>query len=116
MPGKTPSRADGFYSIEFMTPLGSGGGVVVLRDGQARGGDSMMYYTGTYSQHGDQMAAELHILTHAVYRGATSVFGDIHGAHLSLRGRIIRGRITGVAHAAEVPNVGMTFTLTFLGD
>jgi hypothetical protein len=43
---------NGLYWVEFRTPLGSGAGVVVLQDGNLRGGDSSMYYFGTYTETG----------------------------------------------------------------
>ena len=76
----------------------------------------MMYYIGTYSVLGDQVTAQVEVRQHAVYVGATSVFGLIHGAHLTLLGRVKNGKITGTASAAEVPNVMMSLILTFQGS
>ncbi len=52
---------DGLYNIEFATHLGSGAGVVVLRDGKIRGGDSSMYYVGDYSLDGDAVRASVSV-------------------------------------------------------
>jgi hypothetical protein len=38
----------GLYKVNFKTPLGLGAGVVVLENGMIRGGDSSMFYRGTY--------------------------------------------------------------------
>ncbi len=55
---------NGLYKIEFQTQLGAGSGVVILHDGQLRGGDSMIYYVGTYKQDGDEFSAEVRTDAH----------------------------------------------------
>lgn len=37
---------EGLYKVLFQTQLGQGTGVVTVREGRLRGGDSVMYYTG----------------------------------------------------------------------
>lgn len=52
---------DGFYHVQFQTPLGTGDGVVVMQGGSARGGDSAMFYRGTYSQSGVDISANIRV-------------------------------------------------------
>jgi hypothetical protein len=46
---------NGKYSAWFRTPLGEGTGVVLLKDGQITGGDTVLAYTGSYNQDGDTL-------------------------------------------------------------
>ncbi len=41
---------NGKYSVWFRTPLGEGTGVVTLKDGMIKGGDTVLAYTGSYRQ------------------------------------------------------------------
>lgn len=106
---------DGFYSALFETPLGTGGGVVVLSGGTVRGGDSMMFYTGHYSVSGEHMSATVRTGTHFNAPGQQSVFG-VSSATLSLQGKVAGGKIIATGTAAEVPGIKMTLTLNRLGD
>ena len=71
---------NGLYKVAFQTPLGAGYGVAVLRDGVIEGGDSMMFYRGTYSQEGDAFTASVEIGTHSTVKGMDSVFGVASGS------------------------------------
>ena len=50
---------NGNYSVWFRTPLGEGTGVVNLTDGKLAGGDTVMAYTGSYTQAGDDFSADI---------------------------------------------------------
>ncbi len=75
---------NGKYSAWFRTPLGEGTGIVVLEDGNVSGGDTVIAYSGTYKQHGDEFTADIAIKRHTA--GQLSVFG-IDDVDVSLVGR-----------------------------
>lgn len=66
---------NGLYKASFSTPFGSGDGVVYMRDGQLWGGDSMMFYRGTYTVSGNKLSAEVKSEVHSKTPGMVSVFG-----------------------------------------
>ena len=96
---------DGFYSVEFITHLGPGGGVVLLKDGKLRGGDAAMYYTGTYDVQADQFTATIQVFGHATYAGAVSALENFEGAPMTLRAGVGKkrklGAITGTVETAD---------------
>jgi hypothetical protein len=106
---------DGIYKVQFQTPLGQGAGVVVLQGDKLRGGDSRIYYIGTYSQSGDQFTADVETDAHTQVPGMASVFG-VDRAHINLTGRVTgdSAQVTGTAR--EAPNVSFQATLTRIGD
>ena len=96
---------DGFYSVEFITHLGPGGGVALLKDGRLRGGDAAMYYSGTYDVHGDKFTANIQVFGHATYNGAVSALENFEGAPMTLRASVGKkrqlGTITGTIETAD---------------
>ncbi len=64
---------NGLYKIEFTTPRGPGFGVVVLNNGKVQGGDTSMYYNGTYEMTGDQFKGSVAVRRHSP--GLPPVFG-----------------------------------------
>jgi len=100
---------NGFYVVRFSTPRGSGAGVLMLTDGQLRGGDSAIVYTGTYSQNGDKFTAEVSTNRHTA--GLPSVFG-VDAITISLvgtssgAGASCTGTAAGVTFKAEISRVG----------
>ncbi len=102
---------EGFYSVVFKTPIGMGGGTLYLQNGNAYGGDSTMYYTGTYSAENDEMKAAIHMGTHLVIPGHMSVFG-VPKADLSVVGLVgPNGIISGRATSPQAPGITMEFTM-----
>src|SRR2546430_873168 len=104
--GQKPYRRaimrDGIYKVQFQTQLGQGAGVVVLQGGKFRGGDSNIYYIGTYSQSGDQLTAD--VATDAHSSGIGSVFG-VDRAHIHLTGKVTGDSAQMTGTAREAPNV-----------
>jgi hypothetical protein len=93
---------NGLYSAVFGTQMGDGTGIVFLQDGQARGGDSLMAYTGTYKVTGDTLVADLLVKKHANIPGMQSVFGrDM--VNITIRGRISGDQVELTGTAKEVP-------------
>ncbi len=60
---------DGLYKVSFQTPIGTGNGVAVFDGGKLRGGDSIMHYSGTYSQDGDKFSAKVVTGRHSQHAG-----------------------------------------------
>lgn len=109
------SLPDGLYKVDFRTELGHGFGVLVLRDGDLRGGDSGMYYVGTYSQDGNDFSAQLKVGRHSSPPGLVPVFGrDSVNITLSGTSTGTGAELTGTA--AEAPDISFQATLARLGD
>ena len=106
---------NGLYKVEFQTPLGSGSGVVVLHDGRIRGGDSIIYYVGTYTENGNQFSAEVRTDSYAKVPGMTSVFG-MDKVNIKLQGASNGDTAALMGKANEVPNVGFQAKLSRLCD
>lgn len=106
---------NGLYRVQFGTPLGTGAGVVTLRDGQIRGGDSMMYYVGTYSESGGTMTAQVASKTHTRGPGMESVFG-IDPVTITMQGTASDTSAQLNGTAKEAPGVGFQVTLNKLAD
>ena len=66
---------NGFYAVRFQSPVGMGGGVIFLNDGSIKGGDSTIFYHGTYEESGETFTSDLKIDTHLNLPGHTTVFG-----------------------------------------
>ena len=116
MENKTATQnVDGFYKVEFGTPRGHGFGVATMKDGQLSGGDSSMYYKGTYSAEGNSFTAKIEIGTHSVVPGVTSVLGASQ-ATLAVSGTIEGTRMNGTGHSPQAPGVTLKFILSRLPD
>ena len=94
--------ANGSYSAWFRTPLGEGTGIVVLRDGSVSGGDTVIAYSGSYRQDGNDFSADIAIKRHSP--GQLSVFGIDNARYLPDRkidghgGVVSRKVATGARH------------------
>ncbi|OPY95760.1 hypothetical protein A5906_07265 [Bradyrhizobium sacchari] len=102
---------NGLYSASFKTPFGEGGGVVMLLNGQLSGGDSSMYYVGTYAVSGDKFTAEVKTARH--HQGPVSVFGKDQ-VTIRLTGTISGDSLQANGSAAEAPGVGFSARLDLL--
>lgn len=106
---------NGLYKVEFQTPLGAGAGVVVLRDGKIRGGDSAMFYVGDVSENGSDLTAEVEGKLHTDIPGMRSVFGVNH-THIKLKGKGSGNAATFTGTAKEAPSVSFQARLTKISD
>lgn len=69
---------NGLYSIHVTLGdgrIGKGSGVIVLRDGVVRGGDSYLFYLGTYEDRGGTIYGEIVVDQHTPSPDATPLFG-----------------------------------------
>ncbi len=106
---------DGLYKVAFQTQLGAGAGVVVLQGGRLRGSDSRIYYTGSYTEAGDQFTAQVATELHTNTPGLASVFGRDH-TNISLRGTTKGDSAQMTGTAAEAPGVSFQAVLTRIAD
>lgn len=106
---------DGLYKVDFQTQIGAGSGVVALRDGEVRGGDSGMFYVGSYRESGDEVSAEVVADTHSSIPEMHSVFGA-DKVTISLRGRSNGDAAQLSGSAKEAPGVMFQAILTRLSD
>jgi hypothetical protein len=104
---------DGLYKVDFRTPIGQGFGVVALENGKLRGGDSSMFYVGSYAQHGDSFSANLRVGTHSHVPGVGSVLGVSQG-QISLSGKSIGDSAVLSGTSPQAPGVTLSATLTHL--
>jgi hypothetical protein len=102
---------NGLYRVEFRTPLGSGAEVTVLQDGNLRGGDSAMYYFGTYTETGNQATVDAE--SHRHTPGMPSVLGR-DDANLSLRGTVQGNNAQLTGTARQAPGVTIQVALSFI--
>jgi len=100
---------NGKYSAWFRTPLGEGTGIVILQDGNVSGGDTVISYSGTYKQDGDEFSADIAIKRHAA--GQLSVFG-IDDVDISLTGRSTGAIASCRGKSRQAP--GMEFEATMI--
>ena len=106
---------DGLYKVHFQTPLGWGAGVVYAAGGKLWGGDVALFYTGTYSQDGNTVTAEVRTNRHTQSAGYQSVFGRDQ-VKITLNGISSADTVKLNGKAAEVPNVAFTAELTRISD
>jgi hypothetical protein len=100
---------NGSYSAWFRTPLGEGTGVFILTDGKMTGGDTVMTYTGSYTQAGDDFTADIATKRHTP--GQLSVFG-IDKVDLTLIGKSTGSTASCRGTSRQAPP--MTFEATII--
>eukprot|EP01012_Entosiphon_sulcatum_P040403 TRINITY_DN54054_c0_g1_i1.p2 TRINITY_DN54054_c0_g1~~TRINITY_DN54054_c0_g1_i1.p2 ORF type:complete len:149 (+),score=11.47 TRINITY_DN54054_c0_g1_i1:145-591(+) len=105
---------EGLYKVEFQTMLGAGFGVVYLKGGALHGGDTGMYYVGTYELQGDNLVASVSVDSHTKSSVISqSVFG-VDKANITLKGTALGDTISTTGSAKEAPGVSFRANLTFL--
>lgn len=104
---------DGLYRVRFKTPLGSGAGVLLLQGGRVHGGDSTMYYHGTYSVSGGKLTATVTSAEHSSEPGHSSVFG-VPRATITLAGNAGAATTVLTGTAKEAPGVKLEAELSRL--
>lgn len=69
---------DGLYSIHVSLldgRSGKGSGVIMFANGQIRGGDAYLYYTGSYVMQGETFKGEVIVNQHTPSREVIPLFG-----------------------------------------
>ena len=96
----------GLYKLKFQTPFGESVAMAVLTDGKIRGGDTGLFYLGTYQESGDKFSADVVTARHTYHGDIQSVFGtDI--VHITLKGQFSGddGQMTGTSE--EMPGLNI---------
>lgn len=103
---------EGMYKVQFQTPLGSGNGVLFLYDGKLRGGDSSMYYLGSYQADGNKFTATLKTGQHGP---GQSVLGAPN-ATLEASGEIAGGKATIRGSVPDAPQLTFSAVMERIAD
>lgn len=106
----------GFYKAEFETARMKANGVVVLKDGHIRGGDSTFAYVGRYTQNGVSVTGSLRGVRHGPSDPSRqSVFG-IDPIEVNFDGVAKNGYVSIEGVARETPSLSLKALLTRIGD
>ncbi|MEP1573629.1 GrlR family regulatory protein [Roseibium album] len=106
---------EGLYKALFQTQQGAGAGVVYLSEGTVRGGDSGMFYVGTYTLDGDQFTATVKVDTHTDTPGLLSTLGR-DSATLVLAGSFNGDTVITKGTTPDVPGLTFQAILSRLSD
>lgn len=105
---------EGLYKIEFQTPLGTGTGVVYLRDGQLWGGDAEAYYIGSYRVTDEEIVSHVSIDRHSGNPDLTPFIFGFDKVSIKLTGRAVLGTIMATGTSDQAPDVRFDCVLSFL--
>lgn len=107
---------DGLFKVQFQTPLGMGYGVIYLSNGRIHGGDSTVFYTGTFSQGDGNFTANVKIDTHTNLPGHSTVFGRPN-AQITLNGKVTsETAATCQGSSPQAPGVNFQASISRLSD
>ena len=104
---------DGLYRVGFKTRLGTGFGVVTLRDGRISGGDSTSWYVGSYQLEDGLFRAEIQIDRHTEISMVRSVFG-VERARILLEGQSLGNEALMKGISPDAPEVAFEAVLSRL--
>ncbi len=105
---------EGFWIVQYEGMEGRGGGVIVLFRNHVYGGDSGLHYTGTYTDEGGQLTAD--VLVHEFLPGTGNVLGIKGDFRLNLKGTIEGTVVEGTAKLVGQAGVGIAFKLKRISD
>ncbi|MBI5131235.1 MAG: hypothetical protein HZA66_17480 [Rhodopseudomonas palustris] len=107
----------GFYTAAFETARKKAHGVVMLQDGQIRGGDSTFVYVGSYIQDGVTVSGSVRGIRHANagHPDHVSIFG-IDPVEVAFDGVAKDGYVSIEGGARETPSLSLRGLLTRIGD
>ena len=101
---------DGLWIVKFYGPQGDGGGVVVLTNGRALGGDSGFVYEGTYEFKDDVLTARVSVKNFDP--AIPNVLGVPSPFTLLIDGKLKGDGINGTAALANAPDSKIVVRLT----
>lgn len=104
---------EGLFKVLFETPMGSGAGVVTLQGGTITGGDSAMFYIGSYSQEGDRFVANVTTGRHTNDPTFENVF-DRDRVQVDISGTVTGDAFSGHGQSPDAPGVALTVSLAKL--
>lgn len=93
---------DGLWTIDFISTLHLGSGVVVLNDKRLLGGDEGFYYSGRYDTQNGRFSGTIDVTRYN--SKSLSVFGDIGQYTLEFEGKVQDYLIEGTAWIESNPN------------
>jgi hypothetical protein len=96
--------SEGLYKVTFQTPLGAGYGVLVFAGGRLQGGDSMMYYVGSYQEQGNRFSADVTVNQHSSVQGMESVLG-VSQATIRIEGNSSGDNVVADGTSPQAPGV-----------
>ncbi|WP_169568809.1 GrlR family regulatory protein [Sneathiella limimaris] len=97
---------EGLYTGEFETPFGKGTGVLHFSNGEINGGNSALFYVGTYSVDGNTLNAEVRTKRFTISGEVASIFG-VDDITIHMEGEIDGDTIVIDGVADEVPDMQM---------
>lgn len=111
---------NGLYSIHVTLldgRVGKGSGVVMFRDGQIRGGDAYLFYTGSYTVKDNIFKGEVLVQRHTSSPEANPLFGEPDPVGVGVTGTFTdtRGEMTGTALVGKASQI-FSATLRKLAD
>lgn len=115
MNSKGKKMKEGLYKIEFSVPGDSGAGVGYLKNGKLHGGDSIIYYLGTYTIEDNKFNAKVKTNVHSTQQGMSSIFG-IDSVNIDLTGTINDNIIKLQGRAKEAEHIPFSTTLTWISE
>jgi hypothetical protein len=104
---------NGKYSVWFKIPLGEGTGSLELGDGKVTGGDTVISYSGSYTEDGDLFTATISTWRHAP--GQPSLFG-IDNVDLTITGQSKAKWIACSGTANQAPGLTIEASLVRVPD
>ena len=105
---------EGLYKVEFSTPLGMGYGVVHAKGGKMLGGDSSMYYVGSYTVESGTLTATIKVDRHSPAL-QTTVFGR-DNVTIHVAGKVNGNAIAAKGTSPQAPGIGFQANLTHISD
>lgn len=106
---------NGLYSVKFTVQGGEGGGVVVLKDGNLRGGEQGSYYIGDYTIEGTKLTASVQVKTHTMVPGMIYVLGP-DGGHVYLEGTASEDGAHAIGTSPKAPGAKFDCHFQWLSD
>jgi len=104
---------EGIYHVNFSTSVGGEGwGIVVIKQGAVKGGDSGYLYIGNMAEQGDKLAGQLQISRWNP--GHVSVFGPLEKFDLHLDGENTPSGFIVQGGTASMPGVAITIKGRYL--
>jgi hypothetical protein len=105
--------AEGIYTVQFETLVGSGKGIVVVSGDKVRGGDEAFAYFGSLTRTDNGFTAEIETKRHSP--GRPSVF-NMEPVHIQLTGMMDGLNAVCTGTSEQVPGLIFKAVLTFICD
>jgi hypothetical protein len=106
---------DGLYKVHFVTAAREGFGVAYLSHSKIWGGDSLMFYTGSFIETDGLATVAVEAKVHSKIPGLNTVFGLDH-VHIYMQGSATASSARLSGAAKEAPEITFKLSLTKLAD